>query len=265
MRIPIYQVDAFTDHPFGGNPAAVCPLETWLDDATLQAIAAENNLSETAFFVREADGFRLRWFTPALEVDLCGHATLASAWVLFNCLDWPEREIHFITCSGRLTVRQEGKLLCMDFPARSPQPERSSAQLESALGVVPKEVWGSRDLLILLEDETQVQQLQPDMRGLMDLPDYFGVIVTAPGKQADFVSRFFAPKEGIDEDPVTGSAHCTLIPFWAQRLGKDSLNARQLSARGGKLACKNLGARVEIAGEAHLFSHGHIFLDEALR
>lgn len=261
MKIPIYQVDAFTDKLFAGNPAAICPLESWLDDRVLQAIAAENNLSETAFFVPDTDGFRLRWFTPTMEIDLCGHATLASAWVLFNCLKWPEESINFYTRSGKLVVQRKNQLLSMDFPARSPQPAQSSIQLEQALGVVPQEVWGSRDLLVLLQNEAQVKKLDPDMRLLLDLPDCFAVIATAPGNQVDFVSRFFAPKVGIDEDPVTGSAHCTLIPFWAQRLGKVELHARQISRRGGELFCKLHGNRIEIAGAARLFLRGEIFID----
>lgn len=262
MKIPIYQVDAFTDQLFAGNPAAVCPLESWPKDALLQAIAAENNLSETAFFAPENDGFRLRWFTPTLEIDLCGHATLATAWVLFNCLGWGKPSITFYTLSGPLTVRQDAGLLCMDFPARNPLPAQSTPLLEEALGVVPTEVWGSRDLLVVLRNEEQVRRLTPDLRKLLELPDCFAVIVTAAGEQVDFVSRFFAPKAGIDEDPVTGSAHCSLIPFWAERLAKDELHARQLSARGGELFGKNLGTRVELAGKARLFLQGELFLDE---
>lgn len=261
MQIPIYQVDAFTSHQFGGNPAAVCPLENWLEDSVLQSIAAENNLSETAFFVPEADSFRLRWFTPLEEIDLCGHATLATAWVLFNCLDCSAPAIRFHTRSGQLIVRQMDKLLSMDFPARAPQSISTPPQLTAALGVAPKEVWQSRDLLVLLENEEQVRQITPDMRQLLTIPDGLAVIVTAPGNKIDFVSRFFAPKVGIDEDPVTGSAHCTLIPFWAKRLNKHSLRARQLSARGGELFCKQLGERVEISGEARLFLRGHILLE----
>ena len=260
MQIPVYQVDAFTSHQFGGNPAAICPLEDWLEDSVLQSIAAENNLSETAFFVPEADGFRLRWFTPLEEIDLCGHATLATAWVLFNCLEWSKPTINFYTRSGQLVVKQKATLLSMDFPARAPQRISTPPQLATALGVESQEVWESRDLLVLLENEEQVQQIAPDMRQLLTIPDCHAVIVTAPGGNVDFVSRFFAPKVGIDEDPVTGSAHCTLIPFWAQRLKKNEFHARQLSARGGELFCKNLGARVEIAGEARLFLRGHILL-----
>lgn len=260
MRIPIYQVDAFTDQLFGGNPAAICPLEKWLDDELLQKIAAENNLSETAFFVRQDNGYHLRWFTPEVEVDLCGHATLASAFVLFNCLGATGDEIDFFTASGTLKVKKDGDLLSMNFPSRAPVATTGNEQLYKALGIKPLEVWKSRDLLILLNNEEEVAELQPDFLQLAAIPDCFAVIVTAPGKDVDFVSRFFAPGAGIPEDPVTGSAHCTLIPFWAERLGKKQMQARQLSSRVGKLSCEDHGERVVMGGTAVLFMVGEIIV-----
>ncbi|HKJ04701.1 MAG TPA: PhzF family phenazine biosynthesis protein [Geopsychrobacteraceae bacterium] len=260
MRIPIYQVDAFTDRLFGGNPAAVCPLDAWLPDPLLQSIAAENNLAETAFFVSVKDGYQLRWFTPEEEMDLCGHATLASAFVLFNCLGEAESRIRFSTTSGHLTVRRDGDLLKMDFPSRPPVATPANAQLNRALGVAPVEVWKSRDLLIVLEDEESVTNMQPDFLELATIPDRVAVIVTAIGNQVDFVSRFFTPGAGIPEDPVTGSAHCTLIPFWSKRLDKKFMRARQLSARGGELTCEDLDERVAIGGSAVLYLEGTIII-----
>jgi PhzF family phenazine biosynthesis protein len=249
VRIPLYQIDAFTAKPFSGNPAAVCPLETWLDDATLQAIAAENNLAETAFFVADGGDFDLRWFTPAIEVDLCGHATLATGWVLFHRFDWEPDSIEFWTRSGTLTVTRDGDRLAMDFPSRAPAPAAGIDAVASALGAKPKELLAARDALALFGSEAEVRALKPDFAKLAAL-DHFAVIATAPGGdgKTDFVSRFFAPKAGIPEDPVTGSAHCTLIPFWAARLGKAKLFARQISARGGEVWCENRGDRVTIAG-----------------
>jgi PhzF family phenazine biosynthesis protein len=257
MKIPIYQVDAFTSRLFAGNPAAVCPLEAWLEDATMQAIAAENNLSETAFFVPCGDRFHLRWFTPAVEVDLCGHATLATAFVIFSHLS-PERDaVAFDTQSGELVVRRDGDRLAMDFPARPPQPVRPHERLVDALGTQPDEVLASRDYLVVYHDQDQVRTLQPDMELVAGL-DRFAVIVTAPSRDCDFVSRFFAPAQGVAEDPVTGSAHCTLVPYWSKRLRKSRLHARQLSARGGELFCEDLGERVQIAGHVVLYLKGEI-------
>ncbi len=249
MRIPLYQVDAFTAKPFAGNPAAVCPLETWLDDATMQAIAAENNLAETAFFVADGDDFDLRWFTPRIEVDLCGHATLAAAWVLFNRFDWRLSGVDFRTRSGTLTVTRDGDRLAMDFPSRAPVLVPGIDAVAAALGAIPKELLAARDAVALFGGEAEVRALKPDFAKIAAL-DYFAVIATAPGDDgdADFVSRFFAPKAGVPEDPVTGSAHCTLIPFWAARLGKTKLFARQVSARGGEIWCEHRGGRVTIAG-----------------
>jgi len=231
MKIPLYQVDAFTSEIFKGNPAAVCLLDGWLDDARLQAVAAENNLSETAFLVKSDEGFEIRWFTPLTEVSLCGHATLASAFVVFNCLDWSESTVHFQTRErGVLTVTQKEGLLEMDFPAMM--------------------------LLAVFADERTVRELQPDFSLLTRYE--FGTIVTAPGEQCDFVSRYFAPNVGIPEDPVTGSAHCVLVPYWSQRLGKKQLHARQVSKRGGELFCEDRGEHVTIAGRAVLYLEGTI-------
>ena len=259
MRIPLYQVDAFTDRVFAGNPAAVCPLEAWLPDAVLQGIAAENNLSETAFFVRSADGFALRWFTPAVEVELCGHATLASAHVLFEHLGQPGSEIRFTCKSGGLAVARDGERLCLDFPARPPAPLAEAAGLAEALGRAPRETWASRDWMAVFDGEDEVRELRPDMARLAAL-GCLAVIATAPGRECDFVSRFFAPAKGVPEDPVTGSAHCSLVPYWARRLGRARLLARQVSARGGELLCEDRGPRVSIAGRAVTYLEGAIFI-----
>ncbi len=261
VRIPIYQVDAFTRRVFGGNPAAVCPLESWPPDALLQAVAAENNLSETAFFVRQGERFELRWFTPCQEVDLCGHATLATAFVILNHLDPRLEAAVFDTRSGELTVRREGELLSMDFPARVPEPAPVPPRLAEALGRTPSEVRASRDLMALYDAEEEVRALQPNME-LLGRLDAFAVIATAPGRDCDFVSRFFAPRAGIPEDPVTGSAHCTLVPYWSRRLGKTSLFARQVSARGGELWCEDRGNRVIIKGQAVLFLRGEAVTED---
>ena len=259
MKIPFYQVDAFTDRVFGGNPAAVCPLETWPDDALMQAIAAENNLSETAFFVSEGDGFRLRWFTPALEVDLCGHATLASAHVLFHHLGYDRDVIRFETLSGTLSVERQGDLLAMDFPASKPVPAEAPQALLDGLGARPTAVLKSRDYMAVFERQQEVLDIRPDFAALAQL-DCLGIMATAPGEDADFVSRFFAPRAGIPEDPVTGSAHTTLVPYWAERLGKTVLHARQVSERGGELFCEHRGQRVSIAGRAVTYAVGGIWL-----
>lgn len=257
MKIPIYQVDAFTSRVFGGNPAAVCPLESWLDDATLQAIAAENNLSETAFFVGRDGKYDIRWMTPAAEVDLCGHATLASGWVVFNRLETARDDVEFGSRSGPLKVVREGDLLALDFPARPPEPVGDARAVGEALGRPPRQLLAARDYLALYETEEEVRALRPDMARVAAL-DRHAVIASAPGKSCDFVSRFFAPAWGIAEDPVTGSSHCTLVPYWAARLGKDRLSARQVSSRGGELFCELRGPRVRIAGRAALFLEGQI-------
>jgi PhzF family phenazine biosynthesis protein len=260
MRLPIYQVDAFTERLFGGNPAAVVPLEEWLSAPTMQAIAAENNLSETAFFVRRGDAYELRWFTPTVEVDLCGHATLASAHVILRFLEPERRHVSFRTLkAGTLVVSREGDSLVMDFPASPAEPRAPSARLAAALGKPPVELLGhdQRHLAVFATRE-DVATLRPDYAAL--LREGFGdVIVTAPGSDGvDFVSRFFGPAYGINEDPVTGSAHCTLAPYWADRLGKTRLEARQISRRGGALSCEYRGGRVLIAGRCALYLEGAI-------
>ena len=258
MRIPIYQVDAFADRLFGGNPAAVCPLEAWLPDETMQAIGAENNLSETAFLVPEGDGYRLRWFTPKVEVDLCGHATLASAHVVFSHLHPEWQRVVFHTLSGRLEVRRDGDRLVLDFPSRPARLCDVPDELVAALGKEPDAVVLAHEYLAVYPDERTVRSLMPDMPRLAATTREYGVIVTAPGDDCDFVSRFFAPAVGIPEDPVTGSAHCALTPYWAERLGKRTLHARQVSARGGELWCEDRGERVTIAGRAVPYLEGTI-------
>jgi PhzF family phenazine biosynthesis protein len=257
MKIPYFHIDAFTNRPFAGNPAGVCVLDAWLPDATLQQIAFENNLSETAFVVARKDHYDLRWFTPAVEVDLCGHATLAAAFVLFTYLDHPGDRVHFSSRSGRLTVERAGDRLVLDFPSRPPQPCPTPAALVRGLGCSPEEVRCARDYFAVLATAGEVAALQPDLAALSEL-DCLGIIVTAPGEDVDFVSRFFAPRAGIAEDPVTGSAHCSLIPYWSARLGKDSLTARQVSARGGELFCRAAGERVKIGGHAVTYLRGEI-------
>jgi len=257
MTIPIYKVDAFTDKIFGGNPAAVCPLEKWLPDDLMHKIAAENNLSETAFFVQENDDYRIRWFTPKVEVDLCGHATLASGHVLFNHLNYMKGIIHFISRSGPLNVRNDKNLITMDFPTASYQRVSKPQILVKALGKNFNEVYQSVDYLVVFDSEKAILELTPDFKMLSSL-ETRGVIVTARGKDVDFVSRFFAPAVGINEDPVTGSAHTLLTPYWADKLDKTELTARQLSERRGMLYCKYLGERVEISGKAVTFLTGKI-------
>ncbi len=261
MTIPFYQVDAFTGQLFGGNPAAVCPLTTWPSDDFMQRIAAENNLSETAFLVPMAKGrYALRWFTPEVEVDLCGHATLASAFVLFSFIDPTLISVDFETASGLLTVTRSGDRLAMDFPARPPVPIATPEILAEALGAWPLEVLTSRDLVAVFPDEEAVRTMAPDFALLRQLGDVLGIIVTARGDTVDFVSRFFAPNVGVNEDPVTGSAHSTLIPYWSRRLQKSQLHALQLSKRGGELFCENMGERVCIAGQAVLYARGELYI-----
>jgi len=257
MKIPIYQIDAFTVQVFSGNPAAVCPLVEWLPEPTMQGIVAENNLSETAFFVKKGDNYELRWFTPTSEVDLCGHATLASAYLILTKLEPTKSAVRFQTKSGDLTVTREGKLLALDFPTQPASTCQPPFELLSGLGVQPEEVLKAREYLVLLVTEDAVKNLKPDFSELSRL-DQASVIITAPGREVDFVSRFFAPGFGIPEDPVTGWAHCTLIPFWSKRLNKTKLVARQVSARGGELFCEDKGERVKIAGKAVLYLEGEI-------
>jgi len=257
MKITYYHIDAFTDTPFTGNPAGVCPLDSWLPDVTLQKIAAENNLSETAFFVPSGDHFDLRWFTPAIEVDLCGHATLASGYVLTRYLGYRDEVIHFESKSGTLMVERHGDILTLDFPSRPGNPTEAPIALTAGLGRQPGEVYLARDYLAVFPNQADVMTIQPIQEELIRL-DCLGIIVTAPGEDVDFVSRFFAPRAGIPEDPVTGSSHCTLIPYWANRLGKSKLTARQLSTRGGQLFCSLEGERVKIGGHAVTYLKGEL-------
>jgi PhzF family phenazine biosynthesis protein len=263
MKLRLFQIDAFAGQVFGGNPAAVVPLERWLDDKTLQSIASENNLSETAFFVGEKGYFQIRWMTPTEEVDLCGHATLAAAWVVFNEIEKGRSEVHFRSKSGALRVSALADTLALDFPSRPPEAaDGSTIAVAAALGARPRELLASRDYLAVFETEDAVRALTPDMPKVAAL-DRMGVIATAPGRDCDFVSRFFVPSMGIPEDPVTGSAHCTLVPYWSQRLGKTKLFARQVSARGGELWCENRGERVSIAGRCVRYLEGTIDLPDA--
>jgi PhzF family phenazine biosynthesis protein len=260
MKLPLYQVDVFTDRLFAGNPAAVCPLDAWIDDATLQAIAAENNLAETAFFVPRADGtYDLRWFTPTQEVDLCGHATVASAFVLFHARPQPPRTVTFHSRSGPLGVTEEGGLFSMHFPRWDPAPCPTPPGLAEALGKRPAEVLKHRDFVAVFDGEAEVRDLRPDFAAIARF-DALGIVVTARGSSCDFVSRFFAPAAGVPEDPATGSTHCELIPYWAKRLGKTTMRARQLSARGGEFSCEDLGNAVIIAGRAVLYLEGTVLV-----
>ena len=257
MEIPLYQIDAFTGRVFGGNPAAVCPLKSWLPDKTMQAIAAENNLSETAFFVPKGEDYDLRWFTPAVEVDLCGHATLATGALVLSKLAPSRSSARFHTASGVLEVLKDGDWFAMDFPSWEAKPAKSTS-VAVALGRAPIELLSNRrDYLAVFEREADIRVMAPDFEklGKLDRP---GMIVTAPGDQVDFVSRFFAPGLGIQEDPVTGSAHCALTPYWSKRLEKVTLNARQISARGGELVCEQRGERVVMRGRAAFYLEGKI-------
>lgn len=257
MKIKQYQIDAFAANVFEGNPAAVCPLDTWLDDKLLQAIAGENNLSETAFFVPSAKGFELRWFTPLHEVDLCGHATLAAAHVIYEILGYAKKVITFETRSGDLLVQQRGKLYEMNFPACPPKVCELSELLAQGLGQRPVAVLAADDYLAVFENEATICSINPNQSMLAQL-DLRGVIITAPGKDVDFVSRFFAPKYGIPEDPVTGSAHCELAPYWAKKLGKNILTAKQVSRRGGNISCELKADRVLLSGAAVTFMTAEI-------
>ena len=257
MNVPIYQVDAFASKLFAGNPAAICPLEDWLPDSTMQSIAAENNLAETAFYVVKGGNYHLRWFTPGFEIDLCGHATLATAHVVMELRREVTGRVAFETKSGELVVTRDGDLYAMDFPARPPLEIPVDAKLAEALGAKPKQIMAARDYFCIFESEAEVRALKPDMGKLAAL-EKFGTIVTAPGTDCDFVSRFFAPAAEVPEDPVTGSAHCTLIPYWAAKLGKTKLFGRQVSARGGELWCEHRGERVTMAGHAVKYLEGTI-------
>lgn len=258
MRIPIFQVDAFTETLFGGNPAAVCPLGAWLPDPVLQAIAAENNLSETAFFVREGGDYRLRWFTPGAEVPLCGHATLASAFVILTLLEAGRDTVTFHTLSGPLKVVSEGDGFAMTLPRRTLDPVTPPAGLPEALGGVPA-AWlaGEREYVAVYGTEAEIRALKPDIRAFLGF-DRSYVIATAPGERTDFVLRFFAPAVGVDEDPVTGSAQCVAAPFWAGRLGRDTLTCHQASKRGGLLRSTVLPGAVRVSGDCVLYLEGSI-------
>jgi PhzF family phenazine biosynthesis protein len=260
MRIPLYQVDAFTSRLFGGNPAAVCPLAEWLPEATMQAIAAENNLAETAFFVPQDQGYLLRWFTPTVEVELCGHATLASGYVVTHILRPERRSVRFETLkAGPLEVTRDGDLLAMDFPAWPPEPSPADPRIVAALGKMPAQSFVARGRTLAVYDRAQdVAALTPDFAAMRRVPGA-DAIVTAPGEDGtDFVSRYFAPNHGVDEDPATGSAHCVLTPYWAGRLGKQRLRAQQISARVGDLVCTLHGDRITLGGHAVLYLEGTI-------
>ncbi len=253
-----YIIDAFSDQLFKGNQAGVCILDEWLSDELMQSIAFENNLAETAFVVKRAEHFDLRWFTPVVEMDLCGHATLASAFVVANFVDASMREIKFNTRSGMLVVKKNDDWFEMDFPSRKPKAIEVTELMEQAVGVKILEAYQSRDMLLIVENQETVRNLKPEQSLVSKLPDSFGLIVSAVGQDVDFVSRFFAPNAGILEDPVTGSSHATLIPFWSERFGKDKMVAEQLSKRGGTLICENCGDRVKISGKATLYLEGKI-------
>jgi len=260
MELDLYQVDAFAEDVFSGNPAGVVPLYEWLSDELMQNIAAENNLSETAFFVKKGEYFELRWFTTESEVDLCGHATMAAAHVIYTYLDYEDPAVVFETKSGRLFVDREGRYYSMDFPAWDVRPIQVTERVTQALGIKPVELYmGERDMMAVFESEEQIRAMTPDYR-LVSKLDGMCMICTAPGLDYDFVSRTFAPEAGIPEDPVTGSAHCTLVPFWADRMGKSEFRAYQASKRGGVVECQYLGDRVKIAGKAVTYMIGSIIL-----
>ncbi|MFY7651538.1 MAG: PhzF family phenazine biosynthesis protein [Chitinophagaceae bacterium] len=261
---PYYQVNAFSNSVYGGNPAGVCPLTNWLPTEVMQQLAAENNLSETAFFVTRDDGsFDIRWFTPEFEIDLAGHPTLATAWVIFNLLGFTGNVITFHSKSGPLYVNKKDNLLVMDFPSRMPKPQNIPLGLrEGIIGKGPSKILKSRDWVLVFDNATDVANVKVDYTWLNRLADTVGIIATAPGEDCDFVSRFFVPNSVIGEDPVTGSAHASLVPFWAEKLGKNNLLAKQISKRGGVLYCENQGDRVKIAGECVLYLKGEYYLYE---
>jgi len=259
MNVKIFQVDAFTATLFAGNPAAVIPLKEWLPAEKMQVIAEENNLSETAFFVKTGEVYELRWFTPAIEVDLCGHATLAAAHVLFSHLNYDSEEIRFETKSGELTVQKNGKFYSMNFPQNKPERVEPPGELLEAMDIESDEVYFNTDYLVVLENEETVKRVSPNFEKLKKVATR-GVIITAPGDDFDFVSRFFAPAVGINEDPVTGSAHTLLAPLWSEKLGKTGLRASQVSGRGGIIDCRLIDNRVELTGEAITYLTGKIEL-----
>ena len=256
-----FVVDAFAENVFGGNPAGVCVLEKPLSTEIMQSIAAENNLSETAFvYKKELGKYDLKWFTPKAEIDLCGHATLGTAFVVANYIDTEVEEMAFSTLSGILTVARKGDLFEMDFPSWMPKEIKVTVEMEKAIGAKPLAAYLSRDLILLLEDEKAVKELNPDFEKIEKLEDGLAVVATAKGTEYDFISRCFVPKLGVNEDPVTGSAHSSLIPLWAEKLGKERMIARQISQRGGILHCQNDGERVRISGSAVLYLKGELFV-----
>lgn len=262
MKLDFYQVDAFTDQIFGGNPAAVCPLDQWIDPSIMQRIAEENNLAETAFFVKKDKGeYEIRWFMPHDEIDLCGHATLASAHVIFSFLDADLQEISFESKSGPLRVhRTKEDLITLDFPSRPPEKREMPEEVQAAFNHQPLDAWAHRDLILVFKDEEAIRSLTYDLTPLKSLP-YLCIIATAKGKQADFVSRVFDANASMPEDPVTGSAHCSLIPYWSNQLGKTELFALQLSERIGQLFCQDRGDRVWISGKAKTYAQGHLWTE----
>lgn len=262
MRLTIYQVDAFTKEVFRGNPAAIVPLDEWIDAELMQKIALENNLSETAFFVKKGDVYEIRWFTPTLEVNLCGHATLASSYVIFDCLGETSDVINLHSHrSGSLSVEKRSDLFILDFPEYGINDIEPIPELVEALGKQPKQMWETQGnmVMLLFDDEKDISALNPDMSALAAVP-FDEIIVTAKSELSDFVSRMFAPRIGIPEDPVTGAIHCSLIPYWASKLGKNELFAKQISARGGELFCELAGDRVKIGGNAVLYLKGEIYV-----
>jgi len=262
VKLKIYQVDAFARRAFEGNPAAVCPLDAWLPDTVMQSIAAENNLSETAFFVPEEDRFSIRWFTPATEVDLCGHATLASAFVLFECEGYQQQRIRFDSRSGELFVSRDGDLLVLDFPAQPPKSSETPDEVLAAFDAKPVECLRSSDLIVIYDDEAFVRSVTPDIEKLKAV-DSRGIIISAASAEYDFVARFFGPHVGIDEDPVTGSAYTQLVPYWAEKTGKTRFHAKQVSDRGGELICELAGDRVLIGGRAVKYLEGLIEISDS--
>lgn len=262
MKLELFQIDTFTEHIFQGNSACVVPLKTWLPDEVLLKIARENAVAETAFFIDNGNTIHLRWFTPEIEMDLCGHATLATAYCLTSILNYPNSRLVFETLSGELTVDVKDGLYYMDLPSRMPEPSTLPDTIIKSLSIQPKEVFKSRDYVLVYESEEDIKKITVD-QSILDLInlDPGGVVVTAAGTDCDFVSRYFTPQSSILEDPVTGSSHCSLIPFWASKLGKDKLFARQLSERGGQLYCENKNERVIVAGKARTYSTGHLWTE----
>ena len=262
MKLRIFQIDAFTDSVFSGNPACVVPLKQWLPKKTMLNIAKENAVSETAFFIQNSDYFKLKWFTPEIEMDLCGHATLATAHAIHSILKLEKKEILFKTKSGNLSVKIKNGFYSMDLPSRMPNPAKLPSNIQKSLNYIPNEVFKARDYLLVYDSEQKVKNIEIN-RQFFDKCNLNtgGVIITSKSKKCDFVSRFFTPKASIFEDPVTGSAHCSLTPFWAERLNKQILDARQISSRGGKLKCENKGERVVVSGKAKTYSEGFICID----